>query len=268
MKKMMILFSVAMLVPLYAGTRIIVPDAAPTIRAGLDRADAGDTVFVRQGVYHEQVALKDGVILLGESPVTTIITGKSSKPVVIGANGSVIKNFTIENGDKGILCEGVTMTIEHNLIRDNRGIGIHCLLVLPHIFNNVIYRNQGTGIYCEGARTLRASIENNVLGENGNSGIMLLGNTEIVVQNNMFLSNKQFGIWVANGARKSRVIFNDFYLNRLPFKGVSMADRTNFGADPQYGMEGDSPEQLFSKPSLVLRMRGKDGKDIGLLFPQ
>jgi parallel beta-helix repeat protein len=267
MKKMMLLLSIAALLPLYAGTKIIVPDKARTIRAGLEKAEEGDTVYVRNGTYREQVVLRDGVVLLGESPVATIISGRSGKPVVIGANRSLIKNFTIENGDKGILCEGVSMTIEHNCIRDNRGIGIHCLLVLPHIINNVIYRNRWSGIYCEGTRTLRASIESNVIGENGNSGIMLLGNSEVVVQNNMFLGNKMFGIWVGDAARRSRVLFNDFYMNREPMKGVSMTDQTNFGADPQYGLEGDSPEQFFSKPSQVLRMRGKDGKDIGLIFP-
>jgi nitrous oxidase accessory protein NosD len=267
MKKATILLSMAMLFPLYAGTKIMVPVDAPTIRTGLDRAEDGDTVFVRNGTYNERVTLKDGVVLLGESVAGTIIKGKSGKPVVTGADRAVLKNFTIENGDKGVLCEGVIMTIEHNCIRNNRGSGIHCLLVLPHIVNNVIYRNEWSGIYCEGARTLRVSIENNVIGENGNSGIILQGNTEVVVQNNVFLGNKQFGIWVAEGAKRSRIIFNDFYMNRVPYKGFAMKDPTNFGVDPQYGLETNFPAELFSRRSEVLRMRGKDSKDIGLIFP-
>jgi parallel beta-helix repeat protein len=266
--KKTILLSIVLLFPLYAGVKITVPDNARTIRAGLDRADAGDTVFVRKGIYHERVALKDGVVLLGESTAETIIMGKSGSPVVMGADKAVIKNFTIENGDKGILCEGVTMTIEHNCICHNRGSGIHCLLSLPHIINNVIYQNKWSGIYCEGARTLRTSIENNVIGENGYSGIMLLGNSDVVVQNNVFLGNKQFGIWAAEGARRSRIVFNDFYMNREPFKGLAQVEKTNFGVDPKYDLESDSPVELFSKPSEVLRMRGKDSKDIGLIFPQ
>jgi len=267
MKKMMLL-SIVTLFPLYAGMKITVPDNAPTIRAGLDRADVGDTVFVRKGIYHERVTLKDGVVLLGESTAETIITGKSTSPVVMGADKAVIKNFTIENGDKGILCEGVTMTIEHNCICNNRSSGIHCLLVLPHIIDNVIYQNKWSGIYCEGARTLRASIENNVIGENGYSGIMLLGNSDVVVENNVFLGNKQFGIWAAEGARRSRVVFNDFYMNREPFKGLAQVEKTNFGVDPKYDLDSNSPVELFSKRSEVLHMRGKDNKDIGLIFPQ
>ncbi len=268
MKKTMALF-IAMIFPLFAGsTKITVPDNARTIRAGLERADAGDTVFVRKGTYHEKVVLKDGVVLLGESTAETVIKGKSGSPVVTGADKAVVKNFTIENGDKGILCEGVAMTIEHNCICNNRGSGIHCLLVLPHIINNVIYLNTWSGIYCEGARTLRASIENNIIGENGNCGIMLLGNSEVIVQNNVFLGNKQCGIWAAEGARRSRVVFNDFYMNRVPFKGFVQANQTNFGVDPHLDLESSSPVELFSKRSEVLRMRGKDSKDIGLIFPQ
>jgi parallel beta-helix repeat protein len=268
MNKMMLLLTLAVVLPLHAASKITVPVDAKTIRAALDRAEAGDTVFVRNGAYHESVTLKDGVILLGESTAGTIIRGKSGKPVVTGADKATLKNFTLEDGDKGVLCAGVAMTIEHNYICNNRGSGIHCLLVLPHIIDNVIYANRWSGIYCEGTRSLRAVIENNIIGENGYSGIMLLGNSEVVIQNNVFIANKQFGIWGADGARRSRIIYNDFFMNREPLKGFTQMELTNFGADPQFNLEGASPVELFSKRSEVLRMRGKDSKDIGLIFPQ
>ena len=39
--------------------------AQGTIRLGLDNCRAGDTLFVEEGVYHEGIILKDGVVLIG-----------------------------------------------------------------------------------------------------------------------------------------------------------------------------------------------------------
>ena len=204
------------------------------------------------------------MVLLGESTAETIIKGSSRNPVVIGADNAVIKFFTVKDGEKGILCANNSMTIEHNLICNNLGSGVHCLVTLPVIRNNILYQNGWSGIYCETVRSMRGRIENNLLMENSNSGIMLAGKSEVLVQNNVFLHNKQYGIWVNEGAKRSRIVFNDFYMNRDVASRFAQIDKTNFGADPQYDFEG-SPATMFEKPSEPLKQRGKDNKDIGIL---
>jgi OmpA-OmpF porin, OOP family len=255
---------------LYAGKTITVPNEFKTIEAALEQAEEGDTVFVHRGIYREKIMLKDKVALIGESVRETIIRGKGRGVLVKGANKAVIRNFTIENGEKGILCENVTMTIEHNCIVGNEASGIHCLVSLPAIRNNVVYRNKGTGIFCETVRSLRTVVEHNIIAENGYCGILLSGNSEVVVQNNVFMRNKQFGIWVNDGARRSRIVYNDFYMNRNNYNNYAQVDRTNLGIDPEYpeatrGMAGISPAQLFTAPVTALKEKGKDGKDIGLV---
>ena len=271
MKKVLpFLFIVAIAFNLQAGKKIVVPKDAPTISAGLDRAEAGDTVFVCNGVYKERVVLKDGVVLLGESTRETVIRGKGRGILVKGADKAVIRNFSIENGEKGILCENVNMVIEHNCVSNNRSSGIHCLVTLPMIRNNVVFRNGGTGIFCETVRSLKTLVENNVIAENGYSGMMLAGNSEVLIQNNVFIRNKQFGIWVNEGARRSRIVCNDFYMNRDNYNYYAQVDRTNIGVDPGYpqgtwGMTGMSPADLFTTPVPILKEKGKDGKDIGII---
>ena len=267
-KAAVFLIAAALSMNLQAGHKIVVPKDAPKIQAALDRAEEGDTVFVCKGTYKESIVLHDGVALIGESVGETVIHGRGNGDVVKGADRAIIKNFTIENGDKGIMCESVAMTVEHNFVRGNKGTGIHCLVTLPLIRNNVVYQNGWTGIFCETVRSLNTLIENNVIAENGYSGIVLAGSSVVLVQDNVLFRNKQFGIWVNDDARKSRIIYNDFYMNRTSFNSYAQVDKSNFAVDPQYFSEGGSlatsAAAMLAKPASVLHGRGKDNKDIGI----
>jgi parallel beta-helix repeat protein len=252
-----------------AGQKIVVPKDAPKIQEALDRAQDGDTVFVCKGKYNGNIVMRDGVALIGESATETIIHGKGSGDVVKGADRSIIKNFTVENGDKGILCASVSMTVEHNFVRGNKGTGIHCLVTLPLVRNNFVYQNGWTGIFCETVRSLNTLVEHNVVAENGYSGIMLAGSSMVLVQNNVLFRNKQFGIWVNDDARKSRIIYNDFYLNRAHFNVYAQVDNTNFYQDPQYTPEGTAigtaSSAILAKPGTILHGKGKDNCDVGIV---
>lgn len=260
----MVIVISAMAFNLQAGKRINVPKDARTIEAGLEKAEAGDTVFVGKGIYKEHVVMKDEVALIGESVRETIIRGKGRGIMVKGADKALLRNFTIENGEKGILCENVTMTIEHNCVAGNRSSGIHCLVTLPMIRNNVVFRNGETGIFCETVRSLKTLVEHNAVVANGYSGIMLAGNSEVLIQNNVFMRNRQFGMWVNEGARRSRIVCNDFYLNRDAYNYFAQVDKTNLGVDPGYP-DNAAPADFFTVQPTVLKERGRDGKDIGLI---
>jgi len=78
---------------------IIVPDDYPTIQAAIDAVNTGDMVFVRAGMYYENVVVTKTVSLVGEDPSTTVIDGGGTGNVVdITANNVSIQNFTIRNG--------------------------------------------------------------------------------------------------------------------------------------------------------------------------
>lgn len=259
----LILATVLSLALSVSGKTIVVPKDAPGIQAGLDKADSGDTVFVKKGLYRETVTLKDNVFLIGESSSLTRIQGNKKDPVVTGADQATIKNFVIENGGTGIKCENTSPVIENCIIRDNKGTGIQCLVSLPYIRNCIIYRNGWSGIFCESSRSIKTAIEHNIIAENGYSGIMLSARSEVLVSHNILFNNKEYGVWAGEESRRSRIVFNDFFGNRLPNNYYVQIDNTNISADPLF-MMADNQTYNYGQ-SEALKGKGKDGLSIGLI---
>jgi outer membrane protein OmpA-like peptidoglycan-associated protein len=248
-----------------AQKKITVPQDYPTIQAALGNADEGDTVYVRSGVYYENVTLVDDVVLMGQDSKATIIDGRRKGPVVIGADGAVITGFTVRNGTTGILCKNTRPIIKDNIVVDNKGTGIHALVALPDIVNNVIYRNLWTGIFLESVRGTRTSIDHNVIMENGYSGIFGAGRTEVLVRNNILMGNKQYGIFLGPESRKTRIVNNNIYKNRISFNENADNQSTrqqNISADPQF--VNAAFLNFNVKTASPCKGKGEDESDIGL----
>ena len=78
---------------------IVVPDDYPTIQEAINAASDGDTIFVGNGTYYENVIVNKTVSLIGES---AIIEGDwFGIGISVVANGVNIQGFTIR-GDPGI----------------------------------------------------------------------------------------------------------------------------------------------------------------------
>jgi parallel beta-helix repeat protein len=245
------------------GKVLRVPSEFNTIQRALDETDPGDTVFVDEGTYKESITMRDDVVLTGVSAERTILVGDRRKPVIKGAQGSTVRNVTIENGQMGILAANAVMTIENCVIRGNRGSGVHCLISLPVIQNNILFRNAWSGIFCETTRSHKGHISNNVVVENNYSGINLAGQSEALVENNVFYFNKQYGVFTAEGARKSRITGNVFYGNRQPGNAFSVIDRSNRQEDPGYTVFSATGHMFWDRAPETLKGKGRDGKDIG-----
>jgi OOP family OmpA-OmpF porin len=251
-----------------AGRMIVVPRDFPTIHAALGETDAGDTVFVSKGRYNENVVMVDNVVLRGEDMLTTIIDGKRMGPCVVGADGAVLRGFTIINGQTGVLCKNTRPVIERNMIVDNKGAGIHALISLPEINNNIIYRNEWTGIFLESARSTRTSIDHNVILENGYCGIFCAHRTEVLVRNNIIVSNKQYGVFVAPESHKTRIINNNIYNNRLPYNGDAVMQPNNMQKPANFISPAHPDYNYFVKPVSACKGKGENGSDIGLISEQ
>lgn len=252
----------------YAGRKIVVPHDFPTIHAALGEADEGDTVYVSKGVYYENVAMADNVVLMGQDMLRTVIDGRRIGPCVTGADGATITNFTIRNGTTGVLCKNTRPIIKRNFIVDNKGAGIHALISLPEINNNVIYRNEWTGIFLESSRGTRTSIDHNVILENAYCGIFCAHRTEVLVRNNILTANKQYGIFIAPEARKTRIINNNLFNNRLPFNGTAVVHQSNILKEPIFISPAHPEYNYFVKSVSPCKGTGENGTDIGLITEQ
>jgi outer membrane protein OmpA-like peptidoglycan-associated protein len=245
-----------------------VPQQYKSIFSGLLKAQPGDTVLVAPGLYFENIALVDNVVLTGENQKTTIIDGRRKGPVVIGADNAVLDNFTITNGTIGILCKATVPTIRRCIIIDNKGSGIQAIMSLPDIRNNIIMRNKWTGVFCQSVKSINTSIEHNVIIENGYSGIHCANVTQILVQGNVLGGNDEYGVYCDQAAQRTRIINNNFLGNMLaPASFYSKVNKTNLRKDPKFNRPSATIRAMdyFCRDVSPMKGAGPNGTDIGLM---
>lgn len=221
------LLALAALCPSARATTINVPKDQPTIQAGINAAQNGDTVLVAPGTYYENIDFKGKAITVTSSggPTVTIIDGgnKPGVATVVFAHGetsaSVISGFTIRGGgdvtydgtsNGGVWVRGASPTIQGNTITANYCHNIDVEFgVAATIINNEIsgvlsagpgsYCTFGSGIFLGGAPydpyygpgsvIIGNTIENNLNG----SGINLWAAVNALIMNNTIRNNTSLG---------------------------------------------------------------------------
>ncbi len=126
-----------------------------SIQAAINIANPGDTVFVFNGTYYENVIVDKTVNLIGEDKNNTIIDGGGSGDVVyISANDVSISGFTIQNSSSFDYTEGAGIDIksDHNTIRNciiksNQGLGIWIHYSTSNTFTDNTLINNGFVIW-------------------------------------------------------------------------------------------------------------------------
>jgi parallel beta-helix repeat protein len=126
---------------------VIIPDDYNTIQEGINNANLGYTIFVKNGIYYENIVIDKKITLVGENKYNTTINGilNSESTITVNSPNIIIKNFSIINGlgentfwdNSGVFITSSNVTIENNLIMHNT-LGI-CALDTAH--NLTIYNN-------------------------------------------------------------------------------------------------------------------------------
>ena len=208
---------------------INIPADQPTIQAGINAANPGDTVLVAPGTYYENIDFKGKAITVtssGGAAVTTINGGyKGGVATVFFNNGetstSVLSRFTITGGgdtifngasDGGVYVGGGTSytsaespTIQNNIITANYCHNIDAEFSTPAILNNEIsgvlqsiaatsYCNFGSGINLQGTPNYPAvkgpAVAGNTIENNlTGSGINLWDSQNVLIMNNVIRNN-------------------------------------------------------------------------------
>ena len=193
---------------------INVPSGQPTIQAGINAANTGDTVLVAPGTYQENIDFKGKAITVTSSEgasVTTIEGSGADAPVVNFTTGeqrnSILSGFTIQNGGiqtGAIVVGGASPTIMDNIITGNP---CHAIYVNPGaalIEGNTISNTQagsefcstnGTAILLGGSGTAYISIiigniiENNQQGGLSGGAIGINGAEGTIIESNIIRNN-------------------------------------------------------------------------------
>jgi len=208
-----------------------VPEEYATIQGAINSAYDGDTIFVRNGIYYENVVVNKTLRLQGEDPTTTIIDGGTETAwgavLDVTANDVIVEGFTIQGGrGYGVHIwnpDGATnnVTIIGNIIKDNDGDGV----ALSNIWsegtceNNTIIQNIVTNNKKEGICVYRSNntiLQENVVTSNNWGAVSIAYSDWCIVSENNVTSNDGNGIQII-GSRCCSIISNLMTNNEYNF---------------------------------------------------
>jgi len=127
---------------------IIVPDDYPTIQDAINHAVPYNTIYVRSGVYNENIIIDENALhIIGENFQSTIINPNKGNAIEIKAFLVSIGGFNITNAEIGLSFSGYSPTYNNiygnNFYKNNIGIKIKDLERSNKIYhNNFIQNNQ------------------------------------------------------------------------------------------------------------------------------
>lgn len=233
-----------------ADTDIIhVPTQYPTIQEAINRANPGDTIFVHQGVYYENIVANKSVSLVGEDKNLTIIDGNGTSSVIfILANNVGVKNFTLRRS--GIL-------FYDNGIRIERSSG-------NVISNNIISSNYGgISLFLSGNNVISGNIISNNYG-----GISLFSSSNNVISGNTIALNGYRGISILYSI--DNVIYRNNFNNTVQVESDSSINIWNYGFEGNYwsdyvgqDMNGDG---IGENPHVINGNNQDDHPLMGMFF--
>jgi len=174
------------------------------IQEAINAASVGNTIYVKNGTYYENVVVNKTISLVGENKSNTIIDGRGSRTVIsVTADNVNIKGFTIRNSEWTFPYSAVYVYYANgHKISDN-------------IIKNSLY---GIHLYYSGEST----VVNNTILDN-RYGLSLTSATDNVVSNNNFSRND-------DGIQLSFSRYNTFSGNNISlskFNGVILSTSTN-----------------------------------------
>ena len=182
------------------------------IQDAIDNASNGDTVYVYNGTYFENVVVDKSLNLIGEEKTTTIIDGiNAGFPdfcITIEANNVTVTGLTIQN------CKstGIYISSDYNIISDNivvdnsQGIAIIGEFGGNIISHNLILNNNKSGGLIVFGRN--NNISENIVSQSGWYGIYLDNVEYSNISNNIISGNE-------NGVYTGITFHNIFYRNNI-----------------------------------------------------
>lgn len=176
------------------------------IQNAINAASNGDTIYIYNGTYYENIIINKSINLIGEDKNTTILDGGRKDNVIkITANGVVVTGFTVQKSISTIENminiapkAGINISSNNNTITDNLLINNSYGMTLFHASNNMISKNiisddDHCGIYMSNSQN--NIITNNIIKNNYYNGIGIYdkSNTNTITENTL-MNNNNCGI--------------------------------------------------------------------------
>jgi parallel beta-helix repeat protein len=181
--------------------------AYTSIQDAINASIDGDTVYVFNGTYYENVIVNKSISLIGEDKNITIIEGLGGEDVVnVTSDWVNITGFTISNGYGGEFA-GITLfkvmscKIVTNIISDNYyGISFHISS------KNIVATND--------------------INQNFRSGVYLWNSSDNKISNNSISSNNLYGILLQSKSKSNIILSNSISFNDIGINFHSASNNT------------------------------------------
>lgn len=130
------------------------PGNYTSIQDAIDNATDGDTIFVYNGTYHENIIIHTSVNITGEDKNSTIIDGLNSGDTIrIETNNVYLSNFTVKTNyphGNGLIFSGENNTVDNSIFIGSNDISAQC-----HWDNNTLINNYFHAIVIIGSNNNR-----------------------------------------------------------------------------------------------------------------
>lgn len=201
---------------------IYVPADFSSIQSAVDNATPGDTVFVDQGTYYENIVVDKSISLVGENRSTTIIDGGSLGSVIMVSGSRVeISGFTLRNSGVGWPKSGVQIvdsylnTLSDNIIQDNH-IGVLVDSSVDNYIsgNNITANHYGIYIFKSGLNQISDNFILYSSPTGGGAGVAFSFSDENLFEGNLVEGSGNVAVAVAS-SRNNNFYYNNFVNNRF-----------------------------------------------------
>ncbi len=225
-----------------------------TISEGINKAVAGDTVFVLGGDYNEPITMKEGINLIGSgASVTKIIFSYDNMGLVFyNIQKAEVSGFTIKTDDTHFFAPLIECISSSPVIKKNRfeaersmddmisfrknsnalfennyikDIYVDMVESSLTIKNNIIEVNNSSAIHC--FKSISPLIINNILiGNDGGETVVIAKSNPILRNNLIYCSGGGFGlaIYESDGSK----IYNNLILDKsLSGTGIKLLNSSN-----------------------------------------
>lgn len=238
------------------------------IQDGIDAANSGDTIYVFNGTYYENVIVYKTINLVGENNGITIIDGKKRGDIVyISADKVTITGFTIKNSGPGDNWDdaGVDVRSNYNTIKGNRiyenwhGIHLEYYSCYNTISENEIVSNDYFGIHINSNYYLQIGSSNNEICGNDISKNDIDGiccyyghSNKNKISGNKINDNDRYGIGLRNSCNDNVISENVFAGNDYGIELYSSTSRNTITENTfkncyGIGIHASSTGNLISK---------------------
>ncbi len=183
------------------------------IQDGINNAYEGYTIYVKNGIYYENVIINKTINLDGEDRNNTVIDGSGNEHVVVVSSPNVrISGFTIQNSGEEPFDSGIkTLTLESNVtiinnLIQNNDIGIFLNYGYETTWNIIkdnIVQNNRDGIYTHWA--YNTEISGNIIQFNSEDGIEMERTENSKIKENTISENVECGIYLRTSSNKNKI---------------------------------------------------------------